>query len=429
MREEVQRISKLVAEGKLSPDDAADLIDAFYASDRVEESDPESKATAGATPPPPPPGASTDGAYSDGGYTTSTSSGSNGHSNRDAHRDPLRALVDSIEKLTKEGLDSVNWTEVSKQARTSAKKGFDAFRSGLEDISKGKVNLGWLSTGEIKEVALPLVIPAGKTLKVENACGDVKVVGGFDTGTATARARFKGATLEDAKAKADAYTLIIEESDYMVLIRQPDISGSHIDLEIQLAGTAPVEIRAETGDIQVMDTGAGCRIVSKTGDIRLRGLNGVVEVTGESGDISIEDVVTPTLSIENKNGDIRAERVRGNINIRTATGDVHLVQSGGKTLAVESVSGAIYANLAEPVTGTLNVRTVNGDVQLGVPDGSDCRVSLSTLRGDVACAIELKDQAKQEQRITGRLGNGTGTLDVSAVTGDVSVELLDAVTA
>lgn len=425
MREEVQRISKLVAEGKLSPDDAADLIDAFYASDRNEEVEAEPAATAGATPPPPPPGA-TAGAGSDGGYTTSSS---NGHANnRDAHRDPLRALVDSIEKLTKEGLDSVNWTEVSKQARTSAKKGFDAFRSGIEDISKGKVNLGWLSTGEMKEVVLPLAISSGKTLKIENACGDVKVVGGFDRGTATARARFKGATLEDAKAKADAYTLIIEESDYMVLIRQPDISGSHIDLEIQLAGNAPVEIRAETGDIQVMDTGAGCRIMTKTGDIRLRGLNGVVEVTGESGDISIEDVVTPTLSVENKNGDIRAERVRGNMNVRTATGDVHLEKSGGKTLAVESVSGAIYANLAEPVTGTLNIRTVNGDVQLGVPDGSDCRVSLSTLRGDVSCAIELKDQAKQEQRITGRIGNGTGTLDVSAVTGDVSVELLDAVT-
>ena len=35
MKDEVQRISRLVAEGKLSPEDAADLIDAFYASDQA----------------------------------------------------------------------------------------------------------------------------------------------------------------------------------------------------------------------------------------------------------------------------------------------------------------------------------------------------------------------------------------------------------
>jgi len=412
MREEVQRISKLVAEGKLSPEDAADLIDAFYASERGYESeeepsappiDPEATVTAGAEEP-----KATNGAHP---------------------RDPLRSLVESIEKLTKEGVDSVNWSEVSKQARTSAKKGFDALKSGIEDISKGKVHLGWLATGEAKEIVLPLSLAEGKTLKVDNACGDVQIVGGASVGSVTARARFKGASTEDAKAKAEAYTLVIEESENVVLIRQPDVSGLRLEIEVKLPGTGGVEVRAEAGDVEIRDTLGACRVVKKSGDVKLKGLNGVVEVTGESGDVIIEDATTPSLSVENKNGDISLTSVHGNMNLRNATGSIKLQKAGGKTIAIESVSGTIEADLDEPVTGTLNVRTVNGDVKLGIPDGSDCRVSLSTLRGSVSCNLELSDQAKQDQRITGRLGAGAGTLDVSAVTGDVSVELRNAVTA
>jgi hypothetical protein len=410
VRDEIQRISKLVAEGKLSPEDAADLIDAFYASERNDDpGEPVEEAAAttssSATPPPPPSGS--------------------------PNRDPLKQIIESIEKLTKEGAEAVNWSEVSRQARQSAKKGFDALKTGLEEISKGKGvgGFGWFTSGEVKEVSLPLSIPVGKTLKVENACGDVKIVGGFDVGTATARARFKGASAEDAKAKAEAYTLIIEESDHMVLIRQPDVSGLHVDVEIQMPGTGNVEARVETGDIQILDTRGTCRVFGRSGDVRLRGLDGVVEITGENGDISVEDTTTPSLTIENKNGDINAIRIKGNVNARSASGDVHLSHVAGKTVAVESVSGSILVEMEEPVTGTLNIRTVNGDVKLTVPDGNDCRVSLSTLRGDVSCDLDLEDKAKQEQRITGRLGAGTGTLDVSAVTGDVSVEMRNTVTA
>src|SRR5580658_647333 len=125
----------MVAEGRLSPEDAADLIDAFYASDRTQNEQFEHQATNGngtagnGTAPPPPPGSA---------------------------KDPIKSFVESMERLTKEGMDSVNWQEVANQARDGAKKGFDAIRSGLEDLSKGKVHFGWMGTHEAKEVSLPL---------------------------------------------------------------------------------------------------------------------------------------------------------------------------------------------------------------------------------------------------------------------------------
>jgi len=62
MKEEITRIMRLVQEGKLSPEDAAELIDAFTASEAREEEEPVhvgAAASEGAEggPPPPPPGA------------------------------------------------------------------------------------------------------------------------------------------------------------------------------------------------------------------------------------------------------------------------------------------------------------------------------------------------------------------------------------
>ena len=136
MKEEIRRINKLVAEGKISPEDAADLIDAFYESEREEREE-----QAGPTPPPPP-----------GDGTTS--------------KDPFRAIVDQIEKLTKEGADAVDWKEFQKQARDGARKGLEFLKTGFDDLSKGRVNI--FGSHESRDVTLPLSIADGKLLKIES---------------------------------------------------------------------------------------------------------------------------------------------------------------------------------------------------------------------------------------------------------------------
>ncbi len=390
MRDEVQRIIKLVQEGKLSAEDAAELIDAFSSTNgEVHE-----------TPPPPP--------------------------SHESAKDPFKAFVESMEKLGKDASESVNWQEIATQVRQGTKKGVDALRQGLEEVSKGKVNLGWLGMYETKEITLPISLPTGKTLRIENPCGNVKVVGGFDVGNVTAHAKFRGVTVDDAKAKADSYTLIIEESDHIVQIKQPDVTGLSVDLEVQLSGAGPVEVRAESGDIHILDTKGGCRINGRSGDVRLRGLDGVIEVASSSGDLSVEDSVTPSLSVENKSGNIVLRGVHGNVNVRSASGDVKAARCSSKVMAVESVSGTVKIDLIDPVSGSVNVRTVSGSAELTVADGGDCLVKLSTLSGVVTCDLDLNDDSAGIQRVTGRLGAGTGSLDVSAISGNVSVRLRDA---
>lgn len=397
-REEVKRILQMVKDGKLTPEQAADLIEMFEAG---EAADADSGAGAKQQTEAPPK-----------------------ESTEDASKDPFKAFIDAIENISKEASGSVNWQEVGKHVQDSARKGVEALKTGIDQVSKGKVAFPWGAIQETREVTLPLTIPAGKTLKVDNACGDVKIVGGFERGSATARARFRAGTSEDAKAKADSYTLIIEESEHMVLIRQPDVMGLSVDVEIQMPGKGAVEVRCTSGDVRVLDTGGALRVDGVSGDIQVKGLNGPIEIAATSGDVTVEDVTTPSMTLENKAGDVRLKQIRGNLNARTSAGDVSLEGFSGKTVSIEAVSGDVRVDLAEPVTGAVNLRTVSGDAKVTM-DGGDCRVSLSTLRGAVSCDLPLSDENRTAQRVTGKVGDGSGTLDVSAVTGNVSVSLRD----
>jgi len=403
MKEEIRRIMQLVKEGKLSPEDAADLIEAFGEASAAEEAQSADGEPSDAPPPPP----------------------------SDARRplsDPLSSLIESIEKLGKDVASSVNWQDVASQIKSSTKKGVDALRVAADQLRQGK-GFPFFSVGEQREITLPLRLTKGKTLRIENANGDVRVFGGAESDAVTARATIRGHTQEDARAKADQYSLQIEESDHLVLIKQPDMTGLTVDLEVYVKGKQTIEVKSSAGDVQVMGTKAGCRVTGKSGDVKLSGLDGVIEVATSSGDVSVSDSSTAALSIENKSGDVRVSQVRGNVSVRSSSGDITLTECAGKSVSLEAVSGDVSAELIEAVDGTVNIRTVSGSVKLAIPDASDCRIALSTLRGSVQSDIPLSDEARQEQRITGRLGAGTGTVDVSAINGNVHLALRDSVVA
>jgi hypothetical protein len=281
VRPEVKRILKLVEEGKLSADDAAELIEAF-------DDGPS-------TPPP---------------YEPTTSSAEEApKESADGPKAPFQQLIDAIERLGKEVSTSVDWAEVARQARQGAQKGLDAVKAGVEQVSKGRFDIGWISGSESKEIELPLSIPEGKTLKIENPCGDVRVIGGKEKGSVIARARFRGSSLDDAKIKADTYMLMIEEGENAVTIRQPDMSGLDVELIVEVPSYAPIDIRTGSGDTSVTDCKNGVRVQGKSGDVSLKGVEGPLEISTASGDVSIEDAVTSSLSVDGKSGDISLNRV------------------------------------------------------------------------------------------------------------------------
>jgi DUF4097 and DUF4098 domain-containing protein YvlB len=419
MKEEIRRIMELVKAGKLSPDDATDLIEAFEDSGAPEhvgggeESDtgrakarPSQKVKAENEPEP-----------------TQTN---RDESEPDQGESPFRSVIGSIEKMAKDVAGSVDWKDIAGKVKENVEKGTDAVRKAADNAKLGKGPFGtFFGSHESKTVDLPLEMPKGKILRIEGEAGDVRVTGGAEKGHVTATATFRAHSPDEAKSKAESYTPVIEESDQFVTIRQPEGSDFSVDLEIYVQEGVPVEVRMQAGDVRVIDTKGSCRIVGRSGDVTLKGLDGTVDVSMYSGDVRIEDTKSAVMTVETKSGGIKLIGTQGVMNVRTSSGDVRVINGRGRTLSIEAAAGDVSVEMAEPVMGAMNVRTVSGDARVYVPDGSDCQVMLSTLRGSVSSTLELKDLNQESLTITGKLGRGAGSIDISAVNGDVHLGLVD----
>jgi predicted membrane protein len=395
MKDEVRRIMQLVKDGKLSPEDAAELIEAFQdAPDQepaVSVEEPAVEEPAG------------DSKKSD---------------------DPFAKLIGSIEKVTKEVAGSIDWKDISNQVRLGVGKGVDAIKEAANEASKGKGPFGSIFTPQVsRTVELPLQVPEGKLFKVEAFHGDIRIEGGHDIGSVLIEAGFRSFNNQEAQEMADRFTPSLEESDDAVTLKQMEQNGVIADIVVKLAKGTAVSVRSATGDIHVSDTGASVKVTSSSGDVRIEQAGGAVEVNLSSGEVRVRHSDLKSSTIETKSGDVLLDHVNGSANVRTASGDVTLYGFRGSSLAIEAASGDVTADLLVPVTGTTNIRTVSGDVTLHVPDGSDARVSVSTLRGEVNCTLPLIDEVKEPMKVTGRLGEGSGLLDVSAVNGDLFVAL------
>jgi hypothetical protein len=391
MREDIKRVIELVQEGKISAEDAAELIDAM-----------ESSAA----------------------HTAEThQSGPDRAGEPDKPKAPFAEILDSIEKLGKEVTQGVNWKEVTSQFKQAAQKGVEKIKEVAEQAKLG----GFFGTAFEREITMPLAIDGDKTLRIDNAHGDIKVHGGATEGSIVAKLTIRGADYHAAQEKADAYTLMLEEGDRIVTLKTPDVPNATVDLHLHVPGSPQIEIRSESGDVEVNDLRANCRVIGRRGDIRLRRVDGPIDVQTTSGDVTLENCDAGNLTIENKSGDVVLDRVSGHLAARTASGDVRLHECKGRTLSIEAVSGDVVVDLNHPIEAAASIRTVNGDVRVGIPDGSDCRVTLGTLRGDVSCDIDLDDRQAQSGRIQGRLGSGSGTLDVSTVNGSVWLYLRNAI--
>lgn len=401
MKEQVLRILRMVEEGRVSPEDAYDLMDAFVDFEQAEAPAGRADAAEGgsSTPPPPPP-------PHHGG------------------EEPFKKFVDSVEKLTKETIGGVDWSKVADQVKTATKKGVNQLRESVDQISKGEFSMPWFGPSETRTVELPLHIEPGKTLRLERTHGDVKIIGGEAVGSLRATVTVRGSNREDAAARAEQWTPVIEESASGLVLRQASESMEE-DLELRIPSGVNLDVRIEHGDLDARGTKGSIRVDSRSGDIDMSDFEGSVEVISASGDAKIRNVRDGRVDIENKSGDIILSNVDGSIGVRSSNGDVRLKDVAGSSMSVETVSGDIDIEMREATDGTLNLRTVSGDILIDLAGGSNARVMLASLSGSVSSRIELEDEQRTQERITGKIGTGDGTIDASAVSGDVRLSWRD----
>ncbi len=401
MKDDIRRIMQLVKEGKLSPEDAAELIEAF------QEAPEEPRAE-----------------VNDGENTSAESEP--GRSNQGGE-DPFSKLVGAVEQMAKDVAQNPNWKDISGQIRQGVSKGMDAIKEAAQEAKRGRGPLGGIFAAQVtRTIELPLQVPEGGQLMIDSSNGDIHVEGGHPIGSVTIEAAFRGYTSEEAEQLADRFTPSLEESDHTVTLRQLEQTGVTADVFVKVAKGVPVTVKVASGNINITETFAPVTTRSSSGDVRIAAASGDVDVSAASGDVRISHSQSKSVNVETKSGDVILDAVQGAATIRTASGDVTLYSHRGQPIHVEAASGSITADLAEPLTGKALLRTVSGDITFHIAEGGDANVSIATLRGEVRSQIPLEDATVEPHKVTGRMGSGNGTLDVSAVNGDIHVAITGA---
>jgi zinc-ribbon domain/Putative adhesin len=148
------------------------------------------------------------------------------------------------------------------------------------------------------------------------------------------------------------------------------------------------------------------------------------------------------LDLETQTDSITANGIKGKISAQSKTGPIHFKDSAGTFTAkthtgnvdMDGVDGLVdvrntighvsYAGSLQ--NGENTIRTTTGDIEVALRGTPDLKIDASTTVGRIICRLELSDSHFDRgdfvgQRLTGKLGSGSGRLFLEATTGSISI--------
>lgn len=126
--------------------------------------------------------------------------------------------------------------------------------------------------------------------------------------------------------------------------------------------------------------------------------------------------VSGNVEVSNVSGRIRANSVSGNVEVNSVSGSV----------TAKSVSGNVGVNInrLDGATDDMKFSSVSGNVDVNLPADVDADVDMSSLSGGIKTdfALEVtKERYGPRTSARGKLGNGSRRLQLSSVSGSLSL--------
>ncbi|ORT61351.1 DUF4097 family beta strand repeat-containing protein [Streptomyces sp. CB03238] len=243
-------------------------------------------------------------------------------------------------------------------------------------------------------------------LNVRIVDGTVNVVG-TDEGTARLEiSEIEGPPLIVTQ-QGSTLTVTYEDLPWRGFLDWLDRKGRRRSAVVSLA--VPAGARVEVGVI-----GAGAVVSGIRGRTDVRGVTGDTTLVGLSGEVRADTV----------SGGVEAQAVTGDLRFKSVSGDLTVVDGAATSVRAESVSGDMVIDL-DPAGEPTDIRltTVSGEVAIRLPHPANAKVEANTVGGSVSTAFEDLRVTGQwgSKKITGRLGNGKGTLKATTVSGSIAL--------
>jgi hypothetical protein len=158
------------------------------------------------------------------------------------------------------------------------------------------------------------------------------------------------------------------------------------------------------------------------------GHNRTMRMNGrEHSDVAVKFVVQLArgvkIDVGGISGDVDISGAAAGVTAQTVSGDVS-VQTSSWPVELNSVSGDISVTTGAPGADAAKVNSVSGDLKIFVPANPDLTVHASTMSGDIGDDFSLPVHEAQygpSQTLDGTIGKGGARLEMSTVSGDISL--------
>lgn len=172
--------------------------------------------------------------------------------------------------------------------------------------------------------------------------------------------------------------------------------------------TAPRDCRVRVGVVSASAVVAGFE--NRTS---VRSVTGDVVLDGVSGEISTETV----------SGAVESRALTGDLSFTSVAGELTVAAGTPRRLRADTVSARITADLALTPTGHVTLHSVSGPVVVRLPADVDTDVLLRSAVGAITTGFDgLRcDGYPGARSVSGRLGDGMASVEVTTVSGDVTL--------
>lgn len=211
------------------------------------------------------------------------------------------------------------------------------------------------------------------------------------------------------------------------------------DLKITVPQGQQIEVYLAVGKLSATNVRGDLRLDASDGDVTTTGTVGALVVDVGSGNVSVRDA-EGEVSLDTGSGDVDATNVRGDVlridtgsgsatvsqsqsrvlDIDTGSGDIEVSGATAQQVRLDTGSGSVRCELASNPT-SLDVDTGSGSVTLTLPPSYGATLEIETGSGGIDVDFPVEARRFGSDHLTGRIGDGRGTLRVDTGSGSVRI--------
>ena len=260
-------------------------------------------------------------------------------------------------------------------------------------------------------------VSATGTVKIKNLRGDIRIEGWDQP-----EVRIEGDL--DELSTGLRFDVDGDKTEIEVKMPRGKVNwGDGSDLVIQLPENSRVLVDTVATDLVVENLQGGAQLRSVSGEIELSNAANKINLSTVSGQITVNDTKGDLIA-RSSSGEILVKSHTGSADVETMSGEVELVAREAKRLRGSTVSGEIEADVSFLPSIEAEFSSVSGEILVTIEDPVDLSVFANTVSGDIENDLtddKVKDAFGQNS-LRAVIGDGSGSLSVRAVSGEIRLE-------